>query len=111
MYMARLAVFPFWLVAVGSVCYPLFGPLNVTDFGLPLGQFGRARTTTYAGWMCLNKYAKFATFVRATTTAAAFFFLCFCCFIAVATVVVIVAGFGSAGSAGFVFPPFRRHFC
>lgn len=109
MYMARLAVFRFCLivvVAVGSVCYPLFGPLNVTDFGLPLGQFGRARTTTYAGWMCLNKYAKFATFVRAA--AAAFFFLCFCCFIAVVTV---VAGFGSAGSAGFVFPPFRRHFC
>lgn len=111
MYMARLAVFLFWLVVVAvavSVCYPLFGPLNVTDFGLPLGQFGRARTTTYAGWMCLNKYAKFATFVRA---AAAFFFLCFCCFIAVATVVDVVAGFGSAGSAGFVFPPFRRHFC
>lgn len=92
-----------------SVCYPLFGPLNVTDFGLPLGQFGRARTTTYAGWMCLNKYAKFATFVRAA--AAAFFFLCFCCFIAVAIAVVVVAGFGSAGRAGFVFPPFRRHFC
>lgn len=105
MYMARLAVFPFQLVVSVSVCYPLFGPLNVTDFGLPLGQFGRARTTTYAGWMCLNKYAKFATFVRAA--AAAFFFLCFCCFIAV----VVVAGFGSAGSAGFVFPPFRRHFC
>lgn len=76
MYMARLAVFlfcPIVVVAV-SVCYPLFGPLNVTDFGLPLGKFGRARTTTYAGWMCLNKYAKFATFVR-TAEAAFFFFL------------------------------------
>lgn len=76
MYMARLAVFlfcPIVVVAV-SVCYPLFGPLNVTDFGLPLGQFGRARTTTYAGWMCLNKYAKFATFVR---IAAFFFFFVF----------------------------------
>lgn len=39
--------------------------------------------------MCLNKYAKFATFVRAA--AAAFFFLCFCCFIANVVVVVALA--------------------
>lgn len=28
-----------------------------------------------AGWMCLNKYAKFATFVRAEAAADFFFFL------------------------------------
>lgn len=109
MYMARPEVFLFSFLPY-SVCYPLFGPLNVTDFGLPLGQFGRAGTTQHmVGWMCLNKYAKFATFVRAEAAADFFFFSLYFFFVFI--FITVVVGFDSAGSAGFVFPPFRRHFC
>lgn len=40
-----------------------------------LANLGALGQQHMAGWMCLNKYAKFATFVRAEAAADFFFFL------------------------------------